>query len=193
MNQTSSQSFVFYGDGAAHNKSALRAIRIGLIVGAVITAVVAGVIFAMPNITLGIIAIVFGLYVLVRGIYRLVSGIAAPELTGAGRILSIVIGILLIIAAVFMLRNLSSGIEILGLLIGLSWIIDGIATVIEAARDKSRGFSIGAGIIGVVAGIVILCVPTGGVLFVTYFTGAVFILLAIAQIIAAIRVGRVSG
>lgn len=190
MTNSPTQNFVFYGDGASTNKSVVAAIRTGLVIGAIITAAVAAVIFAWPNITLGIIAVVFGIYVLIRGIIRLASGIFAPGLTGGGRTLSIVLGVLLIAAAIFMMRNLENSLAVLGFLIGLAWIIDGIATLIESSRDGSRAFSIVAGVVSIVAGIIFLLVPVTGVAFLTYFTAAVFVLLALLQVVGAVMVGK---
>ncbi len=188
---TTNTGFEFYGDAGSHNKQAVGAIRTGLVLGAVLTAIVGTVIFVWPAITLAIIAVVFGLFVLIRGIFRLVAGIFAPGISAAGRVLSIILGVLLIAAAVFVLRNLEAGLAVLGLLIGLSWIIDGIATLVESRNDGSRAFSIVTGVISIVAGVVILFVPVSGVAFLTLFAGAVFIVLAILQIVGAILVGRV--
>lgn len=189
MSNSPTQSFVFYGDGAAQNKSVVAAIRTGLVIGAVLAAIVAVLIFSWPGV-LPTIAVIFGIYVLVRGIIRLTAGIFAPGLTGPGRTLSIILGVLLVAASIFMLRNLDSTIAVIGLLIGLAWIIDGIATVVESSRDRSRGVSLVAGIISILAGVVFLFIPSDGVLFVTYFTGAVFALLAILQLVGAFMVGR---
>ena len=190
MSDSPTPTFVFYGDGAAQNKSVIAAIRTALVIGAVFAAAVAGVIFAWPGITLGIIAVVFGIYVLVRGIIRFVSGVFAPGITGAGRTLSIILGVLLIAASIFMLRHLDDTLAVLGLLIGLSWIIDGIATVVESSRDTSRALSLVSGIVSILAGVVFLFIPANGVVFLTFFTAGVFILLAILQIVAAILVGK---
>jgi len=189
MSNSPTQSFVFYGDGAAQNKSVVAAIRTGLVIGAVLAAIVAVLIFSWPGV-LPTIAVIFGIYVLVRGIIRFTAGIFAPGLTGPGRTLSIILGVLLVAASIFMLRNLDSTIAVIGLLIGLAWIIDGIATVVESSRDRSRGVSLVAGIISILAGVVFLFIPSDGVLFLTYFTGAVFALLAILQLVGAFMVGR---
>jgi uncharacterized membrane protein HdeD (DUF308 family) len=190
MSNSPTQTFVFYGDGASANASVIRAIRASLVFGAVVAAAVAGVIFAWPGISLAIIAVVFGIYVLIRGVVQLATGAFAPGVTSAGRVLSIVLGVLLIAASIFMLRNVENSLTVLGLLIGLSWILDGIAIVIASSRDRSRGISLVAGIVSLGAGIVFLFIPSDGVAFLTYFAGAVFILLALLQVVGAILVGR---
>lgn len=181
---------MFYGDSADQTKAAVKAIRTSLIIGGILTLLVGGVILAWPNATLAVIAVVFGLFILIRGIVRLAVGIFGPGLTAGGRTLSIILGILLLAAAIFVLRNLEAGLAVIGLLIGLSWIIDGIATLIESGKGASRGFSIFAGIVSIVAGVVVLFVPVTGVAFLVLLTGIVFLILGVLQIIGAIVVGR---
>ncbi len=190
MSQQNVQGFVFYGDSADQTNSVVKAIRTGLIVGAVLTAIVGGLILAWPGITLAVVAVVFGIFILVRGIVRLAAGIFGPGLSAGGRTLSIILGILLIAAAIFVLRNLEAGLAVLGLLIGLSWIIDGIAMLVESAKGPARGFSTVAGVISVIAGVVVLFIPVSGVAVLTVLAGVVFLVLAVLQIIGAIMVGR---
>lgn len=190
MSQQNVQGFVFYGDSADQTNAVVKAIRTGLIIGAILTAIVGGLILAWPGITLGIIAVVFGIFILVRGIVRLAAGIFGPGLSAGGRTLSIILGILLIAAAIFVLRNLEAGLAVLGLLIGLSWIIDGIAMLVESAKGPARGFSTVAGIISVIAGVVVLFIPVSGVAVLTILAGVVFLVLAVLQIVGAILVGR---
>ncbi len=190
MSQQNVQGFVFYGDSADQTKTVVKAIRTGLIIGAILTAIVGGLILAWPGITLAIVAVVFGIFILVRGIVRLAAGVFGPGLSAGGRTLSIILGILLIAAAIFVLRNLEAGLAVLGLLIGLSWIIDGIAMLVESAKGPARGFSTVAGIISVIAGVVVLFIPVSGVAVLTWLAGVVFLVLAVLQIVGAIVVGR---
>ena len=190
MSQQNAQGFVFYGDSADQTKTVVKAIRTGLIIGAILTAIVGGLILAWPGITLAIVAVVFGIFILIRGIVRLAAGVFGPGLSAGGRTLSIILGILLIAAAIFVLRNLEAGLAVLGLLIGLSWIIDGIAMLVESAKGPARGFSTVAGIISVIAGVVVLFIPVSGVAVLTLLAGVVFLVLAVLQIVGAIVVGR---
>jgi uncharacterized membrane protein HdeD (DUF308 family) len=183
------QGFAFYGDGHETSKQAVKVIQTGLWIGAVLAGLFGAIILAWPGATLLVIAVLLGLYFLIRGLVRLVVGIFAPGLTVGGRVLSIVLGILLIVVGIFAIKNPGTSLELLGILIGLSWILDGIATLIESGRAASRGFAIFAGIIGIVAGIVMLFVPLGGVAVLTMVAGIFLIALAIIQVIGAIVIG----
>jgi uncharacterized membrane protein HdeD (DUF308 family) len=168
----------------------VKAIRTGLVIGAVLAFLAGGFILGFPGAALTVIAVVFGIFILLRGIVRLALGLFGPGLSAAGRTLSIILGILLIAASIFVLRNLEAGLAVIGLLIGLSWIVDGIAMLVESGRGAVRGFSLVAGIISVIAGVVVLFVPVEGVAVLTIFTAVVFLVLGVLQVVGAVIVGR---
>lgn len=182
-------SFAFYGDSQENARETVKAIQTSLIIGAILSAIVGTILLAWTGAALFIVAMVLGIYFLVRGIVRLVSGIFAPGLTAGGRTLSIILGILLVIAGIFVLKNPGDSLALLGILIGLSWIIDGIATLVESSQAVSRGFAIVAGILGIIAGIVVLFVPLESVAVLTMIAGLFLVVIAIAQIIGAIVLG----
>lgn len=186
---TPQSGFTFYGDGHETSKQAIKVLQTGLWIGAVLAGVFGVIILAQPKASLILIAILLGLYFLIRGLVRLVVGIFAPGLTAGGRTLSIILGVILVAVGIIALSNPGTAIEILGILIGLSWILDGIASLIESGRAASRGFAIFAGIIGIVAGIVMLFAPIIGVAVIMYIVGIFLVLLAIIQIIGAIVLG----
>lgn len=184
-----SVTFAFYGDGHENARRTVKVIQTSLIIGAVLAGVVGALILAWPVKTLLVVAVLLGIYFVVRGIVRLISGIFAPGLTPGGRTLSIILGILLILVGIFALKNPGDSLALLGILIGLSWIIDGIATLVEASSAISRGFAIAAGIISVIAGVVVLFVPIEGVAVLTMIAGIFLIVIAIAQIVGAFVLG----
>ena len=190
MSQQNVQGFVFYGDSADQTAAAVKAIRTGLVIGAVLTLLAGSLVLAFPGTALAVIAVIFGIFILVRGIFRLALGAFGPGLSGLGRALSIVLGVLLVAAGIFVLTNLAAGIVVLGILIGLSWIIDGIAMLVESGRVAGRGFSLVAGIISVLAGVVFLFAPIAGVAVLPLCTAIVFLILGVLQVVGAIMVGR---
>ena len=182
-------TFAFYGDSQENARETVKAIQTSLIIGAVLSAIVGTILLAWTGAALFIVAMVLGIYFVVRGIVRLVSGIFAPGLTAGGRTLSIILGILLVVVGIFVLKNPGDSLALLGILIGLSWIIDGIATLVESSQAVSRGFAIVAGILGIVAGIVVLFVPLESVAVLTMIAGLFLVVIAVGQIIGAIVLG----
>jgi uncharacterized membrane protein HdeD (DUF308 family) len=184
--------FIFYGNSAEATKQTVRTVRTGLIIGAVITAIVGILMLAFPQGTAVLAGIIFGIFVLIRGIVRVIVGIAGPGLTGLGRTLSIVIGVILLAAGLAILLNISVGVEVLAIIIGISWIIDGIATLIESSRAAARAFSIVTGIIAILAGVAMFFLGGQGVAIIMIVIGAVALALAVVQVVGAIAVGRSS-
>lgn len=180
------KGFAFYGDSANTAKATVKVIQTGLIVGAILSALVGIIVLSWPMATLVVVAVLFGLYFLVRGIVRVAVGIFAPGLTAGGRALSIILGVLLAGVGAFALTNTEGTLALLGILVGISWIIDGIATLMESSNKASRGFAIAAGIVGIIAGVILLFVPIDGVSTLTIIGGLFLIVLAVAQAMGAI-------
>jgi hypothetical protein len=192
MSQSDVQSFTFYGDDAASAKSVVRVLQTGLFIGALIALVAGGAILAWPGGSSTVIALIFGLYFLIRGLVRVAVGIFGPGLTGGGRALSIVIGILLIVVGVFAFKSPSGILELLGILIGIMWIIDGIATLVESGRGSSRGIAITLGLISLIAGVAVLFVPAAAVDVLIILGGVFLIVIGVAQAIGAFTIGRMA-
>jgi uncharacterized membrane protein HdeD (DUF308 family) len=184
--------FIYYGNSAEATKQTVKTVRTGLIIGAVITAIVGILMLVFPEKSALLAGIIFGIFVLIRGIVRVVVGIGGPGLTGLGRTLSIIIGVILLAAGVIILVNITVGVEVLAIIIGISWIIDGIATLIESSRAAARAFSIVTGIISVLAGVAMFFLGGLGVALIMIVIGAVALALAVVQVVGAIAVGRVS-
>jgi uncharacterized membrane protein HdeD (DUF308 family) len=184
--------FIYYGNSAEATKQTVKTVRTGLIIGAVITAIVGILMLVFPEKSALLAGIIFGIFVLIRGIVRVVVGIGGPGLTGLGRTLSIIVGVILLAAGVIILVNITVGVEVLAIIIGISWIIDGIATLIESSRAAARAFSIVTGIISVLAGVAMFFLGGLGVALIMIVIGAVALALAVVQVVGAIAVGRVS-
>ena len=192
MSQSDVQSFAFYGDDAESAKSVVRVLQTGLFIGALIALVAGGAILAWPGGSSTVIAIIFGLYFLLRGLVRVAVGIFGPGLTGGGRALSIVIGILLIVVGVFAFKSPAGILELVGILIGIMWIIDGIATLVESGRGSSRGIAITLGLISLIAGVAVLFVPATAVDVLIILGGVFLIVIGVAQAIGAFTIGRMA-
>ena len=192
MTQSDVQLFAFYGEDAESAKSVVRVLQTGLFIGALIALVAGGAILAWPGGASTVIALIFGLYFLIRGLVRVAVGIFGPGLTGGGRALSIVLGILLVVVGVFAFKSPAGIVELLGILIGIMWIIDGVATLVESGRGSSRGIAITLGLISLIAGVAVLFVPATAVDVLIVLGGVFLIVIGVAQAIGAFTVGRMA-
>ena len=165
-------------------KQTVNGIRVALGVVGVVALGLGAFLLLAPEKTAVVAAVIFGLYFVVAGVVRLASGVLSRGIPGGLRVLNIVLGLLVLVAGVLILRNPAIGVITLGLLVGLAWIIDGIAAIVFRGNDRSGGFGVLFGALSIIAGIVVLFVPEAAI-SVLIMVGGIF--LAIAGIVALVQ------
>jgi len=184
------QGFAFYGDGHETAKQTVKVIRTGLIIGAILSALFGVLILTATGQVLEVVAVLFGIYFLVRGAIRLGTGLFSGVYSAGGRVLSVLIGLLLIVVGVLAVLHPVEILAVIGILIGISWIVDGVVSIVESSKSPSKTFSVIAGIISVVAGFIVVLLPVKGVAVLTLIAGVFLLIIAVAQLIGAIMIGR---
>ncbi|RFA21199.1 HdeD family acid-resistance protein [Subtercola boreus] len=170
---------------------ALRTFGIALWIGAVLSILVGIVVLAWPGSTLEVVAFFFGLYFFVVGLVRVFVGIVNGTLSPSIRVLSVILGVLLLIAGVFALKNPLSSLVVLALLIGISWITEGILALTQTVNDSSKWYGTLLGLLSIVAGVVFIFAPLSSLAILTVFAAWTFIVLGVFQAMSAITLGRV--
>ncbi len=171
-------------------KAAINSIRVALGVVGIVAVVLGALLLFWPTKTASVAAVLFGLYFLVVGVIRLAAGLFTREVAGSYRILNILLGLLVVLAAIFILRDPSIGVTVLGLFVGLAWIIDGVASLVTVSQDSSKWFGILFGIVSIVAGVIVLFIPQATIT-VLIFIGGIFLLIGgIVSIVQAFVFGR---
>ncbi len=115
---------------------------------------------AWPTATLTVIAVLLGLQLFVYGIYSLARA-ASAEADGS-RLAAALLGILALVIGVLVMRDGTRALTVLALLLGLFWFVGGALTVLAVLMGGPRPgrlLSLAAGVLGVVAGIIVLANP----------------------------------
>ncbi|MFE7764442.1 HdeD family acid-resistance protein [Streptomyces sp. NPDC057438] len=153
------------------------------ILGAALATLVPGVIVLVwPDGTLHVLAVLIGLYLLVTGMFRFVDVFAREE--PGTRLSGLLLALLCVLAGVLCLRNPLQTIAALSLIVGVVWLASGILTLHTALAEKDlphRGFVLGAAVLGIVAGIVVLALPTESATALTRLLGLWLVLLGLAE------------
>mgnify|MGYP004470871017 CR=1 FL=1 len=158
------------------------------ILGAAIATLVPGIlVLVWPDATLHVLAVLIGLYLLVAGSFRFVSVFAwhAP----GERLLGLIMAVLYVLAGVLCLRNPLQTIAALSLIVGVVWLVTGILTLYTAITAEDlphRAFVLGAAVIGIVAGIVVLALPTESARALTRLLGLWLVLLGLFELVLAL-------
>jgi uncharacterized membrane protein HdeD (DUF308 family) len=156
--------------------------------------IVAGVLsLAWPGPTLLVLAVVFGFELIVWGIYRLVGAVTFGDAGGGARTLWAILGVLSLLLGFYSLRHIVITLLSLGLLLGIFWLVDGIGLVVSAIEHRGmpgRGFSLLSGVLGIIAGLVLLIWPSISILTLAFLVGIWLIVLGITQFSMAMQLRR---
>ncbi|OQD57739.1 hypothetical protein BM536_001245 [Streptomyces phaeoluteigriseus] len=157
-----------------------------LLASAVATLVLGVLILVWPDATLHVLAVLIGLYLLVGGTFRFVDVFARA---GHERLPGLLMAVLYILAGVLCLRNPLQTINALSLIVGAVWLVSGILTLYTALAAENlphRGVVLGAAVLGIVAGIVVLALPAESARALTRLLGLWLVLIGLAEAVVAL-------
>ncbi|MFI5471862.1 HdeD family acid-resistance protein [Streptomyces cacaoi] len=153
------------------------------ILGSAVATLVPGIlILVWPDETLHVLAVLIGLYLLVTGGFRFVAAFARED--HGERLTGLLLAVLYVVAGVLCLRNPLQTIATLSLIVGVLWLVSGILTLYTALATKDlphRGVVIGAAVFALVAGIVVLALPTESARALTRLLGLWLVLLGLVE------------
>jgi uncharacterized membrane protein HdeD (DUF308 family) len=160
--------------GLGHSAGQMARSAPGVIGFGVVSMIAGIVVLVWPGVTLVAAAVIFALAVLITGIFRIVAAFSAEEVPGGGRVLLALLGIVSILVGILCLRNPFQTVGVLVVLLGLYWVVAGVLEIVHAAgaRDMpARGWAIGAGVLSVIAGIVVLAFPAASLVVLVWLVG----------------------
>ncbi|GAA1444263.1 HdeD family acid-resistance protein [Leifsonia poae] len=175
-------------------RSAINGVRVALGISGVAALVLGIVLLFWPVKTLAVAAVFLGIYFIISGVMRVALGIFSKGISGGLRTLNIILGVLLVIAGIIALKNVSAAAVTLVIVaiafVGVGWIIEGVMSIAESSRASSSGWAITYGIISILAGIVVLFLPASSAVFLLWFAAIALVVLGIIGIVRAFTFGR---
>ena len=160
----------------------------GLVLAMGLLSILIGVLaIVYPGATLVTIAIFFAAWLFVSGIFEVITSFTRDGDTGA-RVLHAIIGVLSVIVGFALLRAPFQSVEVFIFVIGILFLVQGIMTFVAAfAVKQGRNWRIFMGILGVVAGIVVLTYPISSAVTLAFIGGIWLVILGIMQIVMGFR------
>lgn len=160
-----------------------------------LAAVVAGAtLLIIPGKTLQFLAVVLGIYFIVSGIIRAVTAIVSPALPAGWRVLDVMIGVLLTIGGIIFIENSAASaamtVLFVTLMVGIGWILEGVMALVGSWSAPQSGWAIFAGVLSVVAGIIVLFMPMQSSIVIIIFTAISLLVLGAASLVRAFTFGR---
>lgn len=170
--------------------SQVTGIRVAFVISALVAIALGTLLLVWTEATLAVVALLFGLYFVISGVLRIVRGLVSTGAALGGRVFNIVFGLIMLIVGIVAIRNPEGTLAVLGLVVGISWIVEGIAALTEYTADTSRWFGILFGIIGIVAGVVVLFVPVQSLGVLVTIGGIALIISGLVQLVLGFTFGR---
>ncbi|MEC5182661.1 uncharacterized membrane protein HdeD (DUF308 family) [Cryobacterium sp. MP_3.1] len=165
-------------------------IRVAFAVSALVAIAIGAILLVWTEATLTVIAVLFGLYFVISGVVRIARGVARTGSAAGGRVLNIVLGVLVLILGILALRNPEGSLAVLGLVVGIVWIVEGVAALVEYTTDSSRWPGILLGVVGVLAGLIVLFAPVQTIGVLVTIGGIMLIISGLVQLVRAFTFGR---
>ena len=128
----------------------------------IITALAGILALIWPGRTVVVIAVLFGLQLIWAGAFRFVAAFAVEGADTTYRVLSALLGVLSLVFGLYALRHVLVTVAALALLLGIFWIVNGFVEIFSALSNRhseGRNWAIFTGLLGVLAGIVVLVYP----------------------------------
>ncbi len=149
-----------------------------------VVTVILGLIIALhPSGSLNLIAVLLGVLLVISGIFDLIRVFDSSE---SHRVWLGIAGLLLVVIGVVLIRHLNLTVALVGLVIGITWIVQGLASLVTAfsgGPGERRGWWIFFGLISLIAGIVVVAVPTTSVTVLAVLVGIWFIVTGLTEIV----------
>lgn len=178
-----------YDSASAQTQLVTSAWQVGLFLG-VVTLILGLIVALHPSGSLNVIAVLLGILMIVSGLFHLIRVFDPREVH---RVWLGVAGLLFIVVGVILIRHLHLTRAIIGLVIGITWIVQGLTALIGGVSGgvrEGRAWWIFFGVVSLAAGIVVTATPASSVNVLATLLGIWFIIMGICEIIGAFILRR---
>jgi uncharacterized membrane protein HdeD (DUF308 family) len=154
----------------------------------VLTVILGVIVSFHPSGSLNVLAVLVGILMIVSGIFNLIRVFDPEE---SHRVWLGIAGLLFIALGVYLIRHLHVTVAVIGLIVGITWIIQGVAALIGGISGgvrEGRGWWIAFGLISLAAGIVVAATPVTSLNVLAVLLGVWFIVMGVFEIIGGFMI-----
>jgi uncharacterized membrane protein HdeD (DUF308 family) len=159
--------------------------RASFLVG-LITVVLGLIVAFRPTESLTVVMVLFGLLLICSGVYQLTRVFDSAE---HERVWRGVAAAAFLIAGLVLIRHLQFSLAVIGLVIGVTWVLQGVALLAMSLMTGPRahaGWTAFFGVLSLVAGIVVMAAPAVSVATLTSLVGAWFVVMGLLEMFGAL-------
>jgi uncharacterized membrane protein HdeD (DUF308 family) len=148
-----------------------------------LTLILGIIVTAKPTGSLNVLAVLIGILLILSGLFHLIRVFDPRE---PHRIWLGIAGLLFIVIGVVLIRHLHLTRSLIGLIVGITWIVQGLAALIGGiggGAREGRAWWIVFGLVSLIAGIVVAATPASSLTVLAVLLGIWFIIMGIFEII----------
>jgi uncharacterized membrane protein HdeD (DUF308 family) len=156
-----------------------------LVLGA-LTLILGLIVSLHPSSSVNVIAVLLGVLMILSGIFHLVRVLDPQE---AHRVWLGIAGLLFVVIGVILIRHLHLTRAIIGLIIGITWIVQGLVALIGGISGgvrEGRAWWITFGAASLIAGIAVTVTPASSLNVLATLLGIWFIVMGVFEIIGGL-------
>ena len=161
------------------------------LVAGLLAIVLGALVLAWPGPSILVASTLFGVYLLLSGLVELFLAFTLPRSAGT-RVMLFISGALSLVLAILSFRHFGDGyaVLLLSLWIGIGFIFQGVTAVavgIGESELPGRGWYVVAGVVSVIAGLVVLVWPFDSIVVLTLAAGIWLVIIGVTQVIQAFQ------
>ncbi|WP_338674849.1 DUF308 domain-containing protein [Streptomyces sp. SCSIO 30461] len=161
----------------------------GWALGLALATLIPGIlVLVWPDETLHVVAVIVGLQLLIAGGFRFVTALSRNGDHEGSRLSGVLIAVVAVLAGILVLRHPLQTVAALSLIVGAVWLLSGLLTAFVAVTDRGRrhrGVTFATGVLGVIAGIVVLAFPVDSAVALARLLGLWLVLLGVVELAGA--------
>ena len=149
----------------------------------VVTLILGLIVTFHPTTSLNVLAVLLGILMILSGLFHLIRVFDPRE---RHRVWLGIAGLLFIVIGVILIRHLHLTRSIIGLVIGITWIVQGLVSLIGGISGgvrEGRAWWIIFGVVSLIAGIVVVSAPASSLDVLATLLGIWFVIMGIFEII----------
>jgi len=149
----------------------------------VVTLILGLIVTFHPTTSLNVLAVLLGILMILSGLFHLIRVFDPRE---RHRVWLGIAGLLFIVIGVILIRHLHLTRSIIGLVIGITWIVQGLIALIGGISGgvrEGRAWWIIFGVVSLIAGIVVVSAPASSLDVLAVLLGIWFVVMGIFEII----------
>jgi uncharacterized membrane protein HdeD (DUF308 family) len=151
-----------------------------------ITVIVGLIVSFRPAQSLAVIVVLLGTLMIISGIFHMVRALDGAE---QERVWRAIASVALIVTGVVLIRHLHLSLALAGLIIGVTWIVQGVSALLDSVSGRRRteaGWSVVFGVVSLAAGIVVVSVPVSSVTALAVLAGIWFVVMGVLEMLGAL-------